>query len=89
MMLSKPVEEVAKLKVENYFVYRHTQKIKQELVAEDIDEAQAEILSTTRVFSNECGTYGTNLELAYHMPQIPRKETVNWPSFTSPLVGFF
>ena len=64
MMLSKAVEDVAKLKEENNFVYRHTQKIKQELMAEGIDEAQAETLSTIRVFSNESGNYGTNLAAA-------------------------
>ena len=66
-MLSKAVEEVAKLKEENNFVYRHTQKIKQELVVESIDEAQAEMLSTIRVFSNKSGNYGTNLANASYV----------------------
>ncbi|MEJ2611574.1 MAG: cobaltochelatase subunit CobN, partial [Candidatus Thiodiazotropha sp.] len=60
-MLSKAIDAVAKLKEENNFVFSHAQKIKQELIAEGIDEMQAEILSTIRVFSNESGNYNTNL----------------------------
>lgn len=64
MLLAKAVEDVAKLKEENNFVYRHAEKIKQELIAEGIDESQAEIFSTIRVFSNESGNYGTSLASA-------------------------
>ncbi len=64
MLLSQAVESVAQIKEDNNFVYRHTQRIKQELLAEGVDEAQADTLSTIRVFSNESGNYGTNLASA-------------------------
>jgi len=64
MMLAKAIEEVAKLKEDNNFVYRHAHKLKAELIAEGMDEADAEKLSTIRIFSNESGNYGTNVASA-------------------------
>ncbi len=64
MMIAKAVEEVAKLKQENNFVYRHARKLEAELIATGMDKAEAEKLSTIRIFSNESGNYGTNVASA-------------------------
>ncbi len=64
MMIAKAIEDVAQLKEENNFVYRHAAKIKTELLAEGIGEKEANILSTIRIFSNESGNYGTNVASA-------------------------
>ncbi|MCF6337983.1 MAG: cobaltochelatase subunit CobN [Gammaproteobacteria bacterium] len=64
MMIAKAVEEVAQLKEENNFVYRHANTLKAELIAEGVDENEADKLSTIRIFSNESGNYGTNVASA-------------------------
>ncbi len=64
MMIAKAIEEVAQLKEENNFVYRHANKLKAELIAEGMDENEAGKLSTIRIFSNESGNYGTNVASA-------------------------
>lgn len=61
MMIAKAVEEVATLKEEHNFVYRHAEKLKIALIAEGMDEKEAGKLSTIRIFSNESGNYGTNI----------------------------
>ncbi|MCF6323224.1 MAG: cobaltochelatase subunit CobN [Gammaproteobacteria bacterium] len=64
MMIAMAIEGVAKMKEENNFVYRHTNQLKAELMAEGIDETEANKLSTIRIFSNESGNYGTNIASA-------------------------
>jgi len=64
MMIAKAIEEVAQLKEENNFVYRHAAKLKTELMTEGMDEKKANTLSTIRIFSNESGNYGTNVASA-------------------------
>ena len=64
MMIAKAVEDVAALKEDNNFVYRHANTLKSELIADGMDESEANKLSTIRIFSNESGNYGTNLESA-------------------------
>ncbi len=64
MMIAKAIEDVAQLKEDNNFVYRHAVKLKTELMAEGMDEEQASRLSTIRIFSNESGNYGTNVASA-------------------------
>ena len=60
--LAKAVEQVAALKEESNFVWRNSQRIRSELVAEGLDEKEAEYLSTVRVFSNASGNYGSGVE---------------------------
>ncbi len=64
MMIAKAIEEVAQLKEENNFVYRHANKLKAELIAEGLNEQEANKLSTIRIFSNESGNYGANVASA-------------------------
>lgn len=60
--LAKAIEQVAALKEESNFVWRNSQRIKSELMAEGIEEQEAEYLSTVRVFSNASGNYGSGVE---------------------------
>ncbi len=64
MMIAKAIETVARLKEDNNFVYRHASKLKAELLAKGMNEAEADTLSTIRIFSNESGNYGTNIASA-------------------------
>jgi len=58
-LIATGIDKVARLKEENNFVYRHTQRLKAELEAQGI--ADADYLSTARIFSAASGTYGTGL----------------------------
>jgi cobalamin biosynthesis Mg chelatase CobN len=58
-LIAEGIDKVARLKEENNFVYRHAQRLKAELEAQGI--ADADYLSTARIFSNASGTYGTGL----------------------------
>ena len=64
MMMAAAIEKVAKLKEDNNFIYRHSNQLKAELLAEGFKEEEAEKLSTIRIFSNESGNYGTNVASA-------------------------
>ncbi|GAB4355854.1 MAG: cobaltochelatase subunit CobN [Gammaproteobacteria bacterium] len=59
--LAEAVEQVAQLKEENNFVYRHTQRLKKELEEQGLSSTDARYLATARIFSNERGTYGSGL----------------------------
>ncbi len=59
--LAKAIDEVAKMKEENNFVYRHANALKQDLLAQGKTEEDADYLSSLRIFSNETGNYGTGL----------------------------
>ncbi len=59
--LADAVDKVAKLKEENNFVYRHTQRLQKELEEQGLSPVDAQYLSTARIFSNERGTYGSGL----------------------------
>lgn len=59
--LAKAVDKVAKLKEDNNSIWKNTQKIKTDLMAEGIEEEEAEYLSSVRLFSNESGNYGSGL----------------------------
>lgn len=60
-LIADGVSEVARLKEENNFVYRHSQQLREELESEGLSPEEAEYLSTARIFSNASGTYGTGL----------------------------
>jgi cobaltochelatase CobN len=61
LWLAEAIDKVAKLKEENNFVYRHANKLKQDLLEQGKSEEDAEYLSTVRIFSNDTGEYGTGL----------------------------
>lgn len=60
--LAKAIEQIAALKEESNFVWRNSQRIQEELIAEGVDQQEAEYLSTVRVFSNASGNYGSGVE---------------------------
>jgi cobaltochelatase CobN len=61
-MLAKAVTQVANLKEDNNSIWKNSQKVKAELLAEGIEEKEAEYLSTIRIFSNQSGDYGTGVD---------------------------
>ena len=61
-LLAKAVNQVAALKEENNFVYRHSQKVKAELIEQGVEAAEAEYLSTVRIFSNQSGDYSSGVD---------------------------
>ncbi|WP_158089159.1 cobaltochelatase subunit CobN [Cognaticolwellia mytili] len=61
-MLAKAVNQVAALKEDNNSVWQNSQKVKANLLAEGVDEKEAEYLSTIRIFSNQSGDYGTGVD---------------------------
>lgn len=65
-MLAQAVKDVAQLKEDANPIWRNSEKVKQELLAEGVSEEDAEYLSTVRVFSNDSGDYGSGTdELAW------------------------
>ncbi|OKY26958.1 cobaltochelatase subunit CobN [Thalassotalea sp. PP2-459] len=61
LWLAKAIDKIATMKEENNFVYRHANALKTELLAQGKSEADADYLSSIRIFSNETGNYGTGL----------------------------
>ena len=60
--LANAIEQVALLKEESNFVWRNSQRVKSELMADGIAEEEAEYLSTVRLFSNSSGNYGSGVD---------------------------
>jgi cobaltochelatase CobN len=60
-MLAKAVEQIAQLEEDSNAVWRNSQRIQQELMAEGIDSEEAQYLSTVRLFSSESGRYGSGV----------------------------
>lgn len=61
-MLAKAVNQVAALKEDNNTIWKNSQQVKKDLLAEGVDENEAEYLSTIRIFSNQSGDYGTGVD---------------------------
>lgn len=61
-MLAKAVKDIAKLKEDSNPIWKNSQRVKQELLAEGVSEEDAEYLSTVRVFSNQSGDYGSGTD---------------------------
>jgi cobaltochelatase CobN len=61
-LLATAVESIAELKEESNFVWRNSQRIKEELIEQGIEAKEAEYLSTVRVFSSASGNYGSGVE---------------------------
>jgi cobaltochelatase CobN len=59
--LDTAVRQVAVLPVKDNFVARNTQAVAQKLIREGASAIQAQAWSTSRVFSNEQGSYGSGL----------------------------
>ncbi|MGB1200666.1 MAG: cobaltochelatase subunit CobN, partial [Cognaticolwellia aestuarii] len=52
----------AALKEDNNSIWQNSEKVKADLLAEGVDEKEAEYLSTIRIFSNQSGDYGTGVD---------------------------
>ncbi len=61
LLLAEAIDNVARLKEPYNHLYDNSQKLVSELQAQGVDKAQADKLSTMRVFSNESGNYGSGL----------------------------
>ncbi|RHW75380.1 hypothetical protein D1094_13335 [Colwellia sp. RSH04] len=61
LWLAKAIDKVAKVKEDNNFVYRNANALKAKLLEKGKTEADADYLSSIRIFSNETGNYGTGL----------------------------
>ena len=59
--LAKAIQSVAELKEANNSVWDNSQKVEQQLLAEGKDAAEAQYLSTVRIFSNSSGNYGSGV----------------------------
>jgi len=59
--LAGAIREVAALREDNNSLWENTQKVKAELSAAGVDAAEAEYLSSVRIFSNASGNYGSGL----------------------------
>lgn len=60
--LAKAVQQVAELKEENNPIWKNSERIKKDLLAQGVAEDDAEYLSTVRVFSNQSGDYGSGVD---------------------------
>ena len=61
-LLAKAVNQVAALKEVNNSIWHNSEKVKMDLMAEGIEEKEAQYLSTIRIFSNQSGDYGTGVD---------------------------
>ena len=61
-MLAKAIKELSELKEESNPIWRNSQKVKDQLVAEGVEEDEAEYLSSIRIFSNSFGDYGSGVD---------------------------
>lgn len=61
LMIAKAIKQVSELKEDNNSIYTNTQALKNTLLGDGMEEAEAEYLSTVRLFSNESGSYGSGL----------------------------
>ena len=61
LMIAKAIKQVSELKEDNNSIYTNTQALKNTLLEGGMEEAEAEYLSTVRLFSNESGSYGSGL----------------------------
>jgi len=60
--LAKAIQQVAELKEDNNTLWRNSQRIKTDLMAEGISQDEAQYLSTVRIFSNASGQYGSGVD---------------------------
>jgi cobaltochelatase CobN len=66
-MLANAIKDLTELKEESNplwrnFIKENSQKVKAQLQAEGVDEAEAEYLSSIRIFSNTFGSYGSGVD---------------------------
>ncbi|MDC2891298.1 cobaltochelatase subunit CobN [Psychrosphaera algicola] len=53
---------MAELKEDNNPIWQNSQRVKAELLAQGVEQEDAEYLSTVRVFSNQSGDYGSGVD---------------------------
>jgi len=61
LRLADAIDQTAKMKEENNFVYRNATALKQAMLEQGQSEEDADYLSSVRIFSNDTGAYGTGL----------------------------
>ena len=61
-MLAKAIKELAELKEEGNSIWKNSQKVKEQFIAEGVEEEEAEYLSSIRIFSNAFGDYGSGVD---------------------------
>jgi len=61
-LLAGAVNQVAALKEDNNSIWRNSQRVKVDLIAQGIEEQEAQYLSTLRIFSNQSGDYGSGVD---------------------------
>lgn len=61
LMLAKAIKQVAELKEDNNSIYKNSEALKSELIADGKSAEEANYLSSVRIFSNETGAYGSGL----------------------------
>ncbi|WP_158971987.1 cobaltochelatase subunit CobN [Paraglaciecola sp. L3A3] len=66
-LLAKAIQELSQLKEDSNSIWanhikENSQKVRAELVAEGLDEEEAEYLSSVRIFSNTFGDYGSGVD---------------------------
>ncbi|EWH08112.1 cobN/magnesium chelatase family protein [Catenovulum agarivorans DS-2] len=61
-MLAKAIKELSELREDNNPIWKNSQKVKSELLAEGMSEDDAEYLSSVRIFSNTFGDYGSGVD---------------------------
>ncbi len=61
-LLAKAIQELSSLKEESNSIWKNSERVKQQLQAEGVEEAEAEYLSSVRIFSNTFGDYGSGVD---------------------------
>lgn len=60
--IAKAIKQVSELKEKNNSLWSHSQRIKNEMLAEGVTEEEASYLSTVRIFSNASNDYGSGVD---------------------------
>jgi cobaltochelatase CobN len=63
-LLAKAVESVAELKEASNSIWRNSQRVEKDLLAQGVDPGEASYLSTIRIFSSESGSYSSGVDEA-------------------------
>lgn len=62
LMLAKAIKQLSELKEESNPIWRNSLKVKEQLMAEGMEEDEAVYLSSVRIFSNDFGDYGSGVD---------------------------
>lgn len=62
LRLASAIKQIAELKEANNSLWDNSQRVKEQLIAEGIEEQEAEYLSSVRIFSSSSGQYGSGVD---------------------------